>query len=126
MQKLLVIDDESEAVEMLRGFFTDRGYSVATAFDGDDGLGKFDAENPDVVICDIKMPNKDGFAVLEELRASRKWVPIIILSALSETANIMKGYKFEADYYITKPINLEETLKAVQIMLSLAPLRKQK
>ena len=125
MQKLLVIDDESEAVEMLRGFFTDRGYSVATAFDGDDGLGKFDAENPDVVICDIKMPKKDGFQFLKELRLSRKWAPVIIVSALNEPQNILKGYSLEADYYITKPINLEDALKAVKIMCSLIPLRKK-
>lgn len=125
MQKILVIDDEKDIVDMLSEFFTARGYAVSKAFDGEEGMQKFDSDEPDIVLCDIKMPKKDGFAFLEEIRSSRKWVPIIIVSAISEPVNIMKGYAFEADYYITKPINLEEALKTLQIMLSLAPLRKK-
>jgi DNA-binding response OmpR family regulator len=124
MAKILLIDDEPEAVDMLKGFLSERGHSIVEAYDGDEGLKKFDAENPDIIICDIKMPKKDGFQFLKEMRTSRKWVPIIIVSALTEPANIMKGYDFEADYYITKPINLEDVLKAVKIMLSLITLRK--
>jgi DNA-binding response OmpR family regulator len=125
MQKVLIIDDEKEIVDMLSEFLTTRGYAVSKACDGEDGLKKFDSDNPDIVMCDIRMPKKDGFEFLEEMRSTRSWVPVIIVSALSEPASIMKGYAFEADYYITKPINLEETLKALQIMLSLAPLRKK-
>lgn len=125
MQKILVVEDESDALGMLSDFFSSRGYTVATALDGEEGLKKFDSENPDVVICDIKMPRKDGFQFLQELRSSRKWTPVIILSALIEPHNIMKGYSLEADYYITKPVNLEDALKAVQIMFSLIPLRKK-
>ncbi|MCX5678106.1 MAG: response regulator [Candidatus Omnitrophica bacterium] len=125
MQKILIIDDEKDIVDTLSDFFTARGYAVSKACDGEDGIKKFDSDNPDIVMCDIRMPKKDGFAFLEEIRSSRKWVPVIIVSAISEPVNIMKGYAFEADYYITKPINLEEALKALQIMLSLAPLRKK-
>lgn len=125
MQKILVIDDERDIVDMMSEFLLARGYEISKAYDGEEGIQKFDAEKPDLVICDIKMPRKDGFEFLKDIRSSRKWVPVIIISALSEPSNIMKGYDFEADYYITKPINLEDTLKAVQIMLSLAPLRKQ-
>lgn len=125
MQRILIIDDEKEIAETLSEFFTARGYAVSTAGDGEEGVKRFDSDDPDIVMCDIRMPKKDGFAFLEEIRSSRKWVPVIIVSAISEPANIMKGYAFEADYYITKPINLEEALKALQIMLSLAPLRKK-
>ncbi len=125
MQKVLIIDDETDIVEMLSDFLTARGYAISKAYDGEDGLQKFDSDNPDIIMCDIKMPKKDGWDFIEKLRSSKRWVPVIIISALSEPANVMKGYDFEADYYITKPINLEEVLKALQIMLSLAPLRKQ-
>jgi two-component system alkaline phosphatase synthesis response regulator PhoP len=125
MTKLLIIDDEPDAVNMMKDFLAARGYQIAAAYDGEEGLRKFDSENPDLVICDIRMPKKDGFQFLQELRTSRKWVPVIIITALSEPVNILKGYDFEADYYITKPINLPEVLKAVQIMLSLIPLRKR-
>lgn len=125
MQRILVIDDERDAVELLADFFLARGYAVSRAYNGEEGVQKFDADNPDIVMCDIKMPQKDGFEFLQELRSSRRWVPVIIVSGLTETANIMKGYDLEADYYLAKPVNLEEALKAIQIMLSLAPLRKQ-
>lgn len=125
MQKILIIDDEKDIVDMMAEFLSARGYAIAKAYDGEEGIKQFDSEKPDIVMCDIKMPKKDGFEFLKELRASKRWVPVIIISALTEPANIMKGYDFEADYYITKPVNLEDALKAVQIMLSLAPLRKQ-
>ncbi|MCM8760985.1 MAG: response regulator [Candidatus Omnitrophica bacterium] len=124
MEKILVIDDEKEISDMLTDFLSPRGYNVISAANGEEGLKKFDSEAPNIVICDIKMPVKDGFQFLKELRDSRKWVPVIILTALTEPASILKGYDLQADYYITKPIDLNEMLKAIQIMLSLAPLRK--
>jgi len=125
MQKILIIDDEKEMLDLLSGFLSQRGYAVATASDGEEGLKKFDTEKPDLVICDIKMPRKDGFQFLKEVRVSRKWVPIIIVSALAEPASVLKGYDFQADFYLSKPLDLNETLKSVQIMLSLAPLRRE-
>ena len=125
MQKILIIDDEPEIVSILSEFLSARGYQTATAIDGEDGLKKFDEDKPDLVMCDIKMPRKDGFQFLKEVRSSKKWLPIIIISALTDPHSMMKGYDFEADYYLTKPLDLDETLKAIEIMLSLAPLRKQ-
>lgn len=125
MQKILIIDDEKDIVDMLSEFLGQRGYKISTAFDGEEGLKKFDSESPDIVMCDLRMPKKDGFEFLQEMRSTRRWVPIVIVSAMSDPSNIMKGYEFEADYYIPKPVNLEETLKTLQIMLSLAPLRKK-
>ena len=124
MEKILVIDDERQTVELVADFLSSRGYSAIKALDGNEGLNKFDSEKPDMVICDIRMPKMDGFGFLKEVRNSRKWVPVIIISALNEPSNIFKGYELEADYYITKPINLEDLLKAVRIMASLIPLRK--
>jgi DNA-binding response OmpR family regulator len=125
MKKILVIDDEVEILGVLSEFLSARGYAVATAMDGEEGVRKFDSEKPDLVMCDIKMPKKDGFQFLKEIRQSRKWVPVIIISALTEPANILKGYDFQADYYLTKPLDLNEMLKSVEIMISLAPLRKE-
>jgi DNA-binding response OmpR family regulator len=67
----------------------------------------------------------DGFQFLKKLRSDKRWVPVIMISALTESSNIFKGYELEADYYIAKPIDLENTLKAIQIMSSLIPLRKE-
>jgi DNA-binding response OmpR family regulator len=125
MGKILIIDDEKDIVNMLSEFLSQRGYAVETALDGEDGLKKFDTESPDLVLCDIKMPRKDGFQFLKEVRGSRGWVPIIIISALDDPASVLKGYDFQADFYISKPIDLNEILRSVELMLSLAPLRKE-
>ena len=125
MQKILIIDDEPQITITLSEFLSARGYAVVTAMDGEDGLLKFDTEKPDLVMCDIKMPKKDGFQFLKEVRASKRWVPIIIISALTDPSSMLKGYDFEADYYLTKPLDLGDTLKSVEIMLSLALFRKE-
>ncbi len=125
MAKLLVIDDEPDMLSTLKTFLAERGYDVVTAGDGDEGLRVFDTEKPSLVICDIRMPKKDGLSFLKELRSTREWVPAIIVSALSSPADALKGYRFEADYYLTKPLNLEDVLRGVKIMLSLASLRKK-
>lgn len=124
-KKILLIDDEKEAVDMITGFLGPRGFNIVPAFDGEEGLSRFDAEQPDIILCDIKMPKKDGFQFLKELRESRRWVPVIIISAMTEPVNVLKGYGFEAEYYLTKPLDMEKVLKSVNIMLSLAPLRKK-
>jgi CheY-like chemotaxis protein len=92
MNKILIIDDEKEIVSMLSEFLSQRGYAIATAPDGEEGFKKFDTENPDLVLCDIKMPRKDGFQFLKEVRASRRWVPIIIISGVSKTADVEKKF----------------------------------
>lgn len=125
MSKLLIIDDEPDAVNMLKDFLGSRGYEIITAFDGNEGLKKANGENPDLILCDIRMPNKDGFEFLKEIRATKEWIPVIVITAIAEPNNILKSYDFKADYFISKPINLEEVLKAVKIMLSLIPLRKK-
>ena len=125
MQKILLIDDEPDAIEMMREYLSAHGYSVSSALDGEDGFAKFEFESPEVVVCDIRMPKKDGFQFLQELREKKKWVPVIIVSALTDPANVLKGYGLEADYYINKPINLEDLHRAIRIMSSLIPMRAE-
>ena len=123
MPKILLIDDEPDAIEMMAEYLSARGHAITSSSDGEDGLVKFDATKPDVVICDIRMPKKDGFQFLQEVRAKRQWVPVIIVSALSDPASVLKSYGLEADYYLSKPLNLEDLDKAIRVMASLIPLR---
>ena len=125
MAKILLMDDDPGIIKNLGIFLSERGFQIVSASDGEEGLSVFDKEKPDLVICDLKMPKKDGFQFLKDIRAQRAWVPAIIISGLNETADIMKAYKHEADYYLTKPLDLEELLKGVKIMLALAPQRKK-
>jgi DNA-binding response OmpR family regulator len=125
LNKILVIDDEPDFLSTIKDFLTQRGYSVVTARNGEEGLEVLGAESPALILLDLKMPKKDGYEFLKHIRDSKGWIPVIIISALTNPKDIFKGYEFEADYYLTKPVNLEGLLKAIQIMLSLIPLRKK-
>jgi DNA-binding response OmpR family regulator len=125
MEKILIIDDEEQMLDTLKSYLEQRDYDVVTATDGEDGMAKLISHNPDLVICDINMPKKNGYQFLQETRKSRPWMPVIILSALSDPASVLKAHDLEADHYLTKPFKLEELLKSVKLMLSLAPLRRK-
>lgn len=127
--KVLIADDEPDILEILGRKVSQEGYEVVTAKDGEDALKKIYKEAPDVILLDIIMPKKDGFAVLKELREHPlpdKWQPVIIVSALGDLENIKKGYNLEADYYLPKPCNFEAIIKGIKIMLNLAFSRKTK
>jgi len=124
-RKILIIDDEPDALDMITEFLSKRNFEIVTALDGEEGLKKFNDESPSVVVCDIRMPKKDGFQFLGDLRNGKEWVPVIILSALTDPSAAFQSYRLEADYYLTKPVNLPDLLKAIEIMFSLIPLRKK-
>lgn len=125
MAKILIIDDENEILEMLRDYLGERDHCITTAPNGEEGIKSLESDLPDIVICDIKMPRVDGFEFLRTLRSQKKWVPVIIISGLGDSSNIFKSYQLEADYYLPKPIDLPGLLKAIDIMSSLTPLRRQ-
>lgn len=106
-------------LDTLRTILVERGHEVIYALSGEGGITKFEKENPDIVICDIKMPGKDGYDVLKEIRKDpARWRPVIMLTVLNEMASIRKAYDYEADYYITKPFKVEDIIKAIHTMLA--------
>lgn len=124
--KVLIADDEPDALEVMSKHLTTAGYEVITACDGLDALKKITVHDPDVILLDIIMPRMNGFDVLKELRAVKrpKWQPVIIISSKNEFESLRKSYDLEADFYITKPFSLEKVSNAVLTMISLIPLRK--
>jgi|TARA_B100000315_G_scaffold228506_1_gene237249 DNA-binding response OmpR family regulator len=119
--KILVVDDEAEVVLRLKNMLTAKGYSVVTAFDGKQGLDMALAEKPDLILLDIVMPKKDGFKVLGEIRLSEitKDIPVILLSAKSQTDFLFEGKRLMATDYLIKPIEVEKLLKYIRRYLSL-------
>ncbi len=118
--KILVIDDEPDFRELIQSQLEIQGYSVLTAGDGEAGLELAIKESPDLIICDIRMPNRDGYSVLSTLRKEKNMaVPIIMLSALNEFNDIRKAYDGETDLYLTKPVQLEVLFKNVRTLLNL-------
>ncbi|MFH1492987.1 MAG: response regulator [Candidatus Omnitrophota bacterium] len=126
--KILIAEDEADALGVLSKHLKDAGYDIVTATDGEDALNKIKDTSPDIILLDINMPKKNGFEVLCQLRAnppSGKWQPAIIISTKNEFDSLRKGYELDADYYITKPFTLENVSDAVKTMISLIPIRRK-
>jgi two-component system alkaline phosphatase synthesis response regulator PhoP len=118
-KKVLVVDDEEVIRNLLRIHLIKLGYKVREAADGGKALEQLGKEDFDLLICDILMPNKDGWEVLKEVRSNPKTkdIPVIVLTAKNEDADMFKGYDLGANYYITKPFTKAELLYGIRLML---------
>jgi len=94
-----------------------RGYDVILEGDGGKAVEQFTKEKPDVCVLDIMLPNKDGFAIADEIREKDTQVPIIFLSAKSQTADVVTGFKTGANDYIRKPFSIEELIVRIENVL---------
>jgi CRP-like cAMP-binding protein len=119
MRKLLVIDDHDDIRENIAEILTLSGYEVFTAPNGKKGVETAFKEKPELIICDIMMPELDGYGVLHLLRKNEETVdtPFIFLTAKIERADFRKGMEMGADDYITKPFDDIELLNAIEIRL---------
>ena len=116
-QRILVVDDDPNLVDLLRVALERNGYEVLSALNGTDGEKVFRANPVDLVILDVMMPQRDGFTLCRDLRAISV-VPIIMLTARQEIEDIIHGLELGADDYITKPFNLREVVARVRAVLS--------
>lgn len=114
--KILVADDEKAITDIIKFNLEKEGYTVNTAFDGEECIDKIRAWNPDLVVLDLMMPIKDGFEVLEEVRSDYK-LPIIVLTAKGEETDKVQGLEFGADDYMVKPFGMRELLARVKANL---------
>jgi len=107
--KILVVDDEVDLLNMAKIFLESKGYEVITATNGDEALEKAASEKPDAVILDILMPRKNGLEVCMALKANPATasIPIILSSVLGRDEDRAKGLAAGADAYLTKPYNFE-------------------
>ncbi len=124
--KVLLADDEESILQIMASKVSGAGYDVCTAADGQEAWDKIKTEDPDVIVLDVTMPKMDGWQVLHKLREnppSKKWQPVIIVSALNEAHNIQKGFNLQADHYLTKPCRIDDVMKAIRTMLTLIPMR---
>ena len=113
-KKILVVDDESNIVDILRFNLQREGYEVLAAYDGQEGLDKARSEGPDLILLDVMLPEKDGFQVCEELRKTDKLTPIIMLTAREEERDRVMGLELGADDYVVKPFSVRELLARVR------------
>lgn len=119
MSKILIIEDNLEVRENIEEILSISNYNVITAENGLVGVRKAEAELPDLIICDVMMPELDGFGVLRILskKPETASIPFIFLTAKTEKEDIRKGMNLGADDYITKPFDDVELLDAIEIRL---------
>lgn len=125
--RVLVVDDLPDNVEILRARLESRGYAVATAADGEEALALVHADPPQVILCDVMMPGIDGYEVARRIKRdeSLPFIPIILVTALSDTENIVQGLNTGADDYIAKPYHFQELEARVRAMLRIKRLQDE-
>jgi two-component system response regulator MtrA len=117
MTKVLVIEDNANLAFGLTRSLESEGYEVEAADDGNRGLELARSCGPDLIVLDLMLPGIDGYSVLRQLREKGSDVPVLILTARSEEADKVVGFRLGADDYVTKPFGLSELLARVQAIL---------
>src|SRR6266508_5976502 len=119
MKTILVIEDEAETLQNLVLMLEMEGFKPLSASNGRAGVAIAQRELPDVILCDVSMPELDGYGVLETLRADSKTVsiPFIFLTAKGDKKDLRTGMNLGADDYLTKPASAEEVLSAINARL---------
>ncbi len=115
-QKILVVDDEKLIVDSVKYGLQKEGYTIVTAYDGEQAIAKTHDEKPDLVLLDVQMPHKDGWAACREIRQTSR-VPIIMLTARGEEVDKVLGLELGADDYLVKPFSMRELLARVRAAL---------
>jgi two-component system, sensor histidine kinase and response regulator len=113
--RILLVDDTMENIQVAGELLRGKGYQVSVARDGTQALTVCEKSNPDLILLDIMMPEMDGYECCRKLKAdeAKKDIPVIFLSAMTETTDIVKGFEIGAVDYVTKPFNAAELLARV-------------
>ena len=118
---ILIVDDNPTNLEVVYGVLDDNGYEILVEMDGESGIQQARTNLPDLILLDIMMPGIDGFETCRRLKSDRilQDIPIIFMTALTDTKDKVKGFKLGAVDYITKPFNKEEIMARIQVHLQL-------
>jgi class 3 adenylate cyclase len=125
--RILVVDDIVANVELLEALLSVQGYEVATAFDGYEALEKALTEDPDLILLDVMMPGLNGFQVCEQLKR-QEWtrpIPVVMVTALDQIEDKVRGLDAGADDFLTKPFNKIELLARVRSLLRIRAFHNQ-
>ena len=119
MSQVLVVDDNEDSLRIISTVLQGASYEVQLARSGKEALSAIEAGLPDAILLDIMMPEMSGIEVLERLRSSPRGarVPVILLTAKSQDEDVISGYQYGADYYITKPFTPKQLLYGIRLVL---------
>ena len=116
MEKILIVDDDKNILELLRIYLNKEGYETVMAFDGEEAIAVFNEEHPDLVLLDVMLPKLDGWQVCREIRRTSP-TPVIMLTAKGETFDKILGFDLGADDYIVKPFETKEVIARVKAVM---------
>jgi len=117
--RVLVVDDRAESSRATRAALEARGLDVEHAADGPSALERIELRRPDVILLEVEMAPMGGMEVLDRIRANPQLagIPVILVAAGAEDDDLLEGYKFGADYYLTKPFSPRQLLYAMGLVL---------
>ncbi len=117
-KRVLIVDDEEVIRKFVKIHLGKLGYEVTEAEDGQKALEKIVGGKFDLIICDVMMPNKNGWEVVKEVKSNPEIseIPIILLTAKNDDADMFKGYELGANYYMTKPFTKDQLLYGMKLM----------
>lgn len=118
-KRLLLVDDDPNLILLVKDYLEYQGFIVTTADNGQDALTILESEVPDMIICDIMMPEMDGYSLIKKVREDPRvsWVPVMFLSAKGQSQDRVRGLDTGADVYMVKPFEPEELVAQVQSSL---------
>lgn len=118
-KRLLLIDDDPNLILLVKDYLEFRGYEVVTAENGREALEVLENDIPDLIICDVMMPEMDGYTFVKHVREEPRtnWIPVLFLSAKGQSQDKVKGLNTGADVYMVKPFEPEELVAQVESSL---------
>lgn len=115
-RKILVVDDTRNVQVLLSDFLGSQDFEVLTAYDGREALEVLQAADPDLILLDIMMPRMDGYQFISHVRRKSN-IPVIMITAKQQEADVIRGFELGADDYITKPFQMRELLMRIRAVL---------
>ena len=118
-QQILIVDDNPDSVAIMRSILENRGYKVFVAASGADALHVVSKEALDLVLLDVMMPEMSGIEVLQQIKDNSQTgrLAVILVTAKTHDEDVMVGYQYGADYYITKPFTAKQLLYGIDLVL---------
>ena len=117
--KVFYVEDEVFLARIVKESLESRGFEVIMESDGAKAIELFKKSQPDICVLDIMLPNKDGFAIADEIRELNEDIPIIFLTAKTQTEDVVKGFTLGGNDYVRKPFSMEELIVRIQNLLRL-------
>ena len=120
MKKILIVEDEKDIAELLEAGLKRSGFEIITSVDGKDAMEKIKEHKPALVVLDVVLPYVSGWEVLRWIKTNYPATLVIMATAKKEVEDIKSGHALKADYYVTKPYEVNEILKGIHVLFSLS------